>query len=161
MALDMLIAFIFTVGLIFGSIGLGRLVLKKVGLQSLADFDRGLFYIAFGFATFNFILLFIGLFGQLNVLSVSIVYILVACVTLTQFPVGVSTVKRYFVQFRELDIKNPWFLLLIPLMMLIVLNLVGSLAPPSVADAVVFESVTPPTQPVAVRFSTVETLRDS
>ena len=131
----MLIAFIFTVALIFGSIGLGRLVLKKVGLQSLPDFDRGLFYIAFGFATINFILLFIGLFGQLNVLSVSIVYILVACVTLTQFPVGVSTVKRYFVQFRELDLKNPWFLLLIPLMILIVLNLVGSLAPPSVADA--------------------------
>ena len=131
----MLIAFIFTVALIFGSIGLGRLVLKKVELQSLPDFDRGLFYIAFGFATINFILLFIGLFGQLNVLSVSIVYILVACVTLIQFPVGVSTVKRYFVQFRELDLKNAWFLLLIPLMILIVLNLVGSLAPPSVADA--------------------------
>jgi len=135
LAIDMFAAFIFTVALIFGSIGLGRLVLKKVELQSLPDFDRGLFYIAFGFATVNFILLFVGLFGQLNVLSVSIVYIFVACVTLIQFPVGVSTVKRYFFRFRQLDLKNAWFLLSIPLMILIVLNLVGSLAPPSVADA--------------------------
>ena len=135
MALDMLIAFIFTVALIFGSIGLGRLVLKKVELQSLPAVDRGLFYIAFGFAVINLILLFIGLFGQLNVLSVGIVYTLVACVTLIQFPVGISTVKRYFVQFRQLDLKNVWFLLLIPLIVLIVLNLVGSLAQPSVADA--------------------------
>ena len=34
-----------------------------------------------------------------------------------------------------------------------------SVEPPSVADAVVFDSVTPPTQPVATRFSTVEMLR--
>ena len=131
----MLIASIFTGALIISSMGLGRLVLQKVDLDSLPNLDKGLFYVAFGFVTINLILLFIGLSGQLNMLSVSIVYILVAGAALIQLPVCVSTIKRYFIQFRELNLRNPWFLLLIPLMILILLNLVGSLAPPSVADA--------------------------
>ena len=131
----MLIASIFTGALIISSMGLGRLVLQKVDLDSLPNLDKGLFYVACGFVTINLILLFIGLSGQLNMLSVSIVYILVAGAALIELPVCVSTIKRYFIQFRELNLRNPWFLLLIPLMILILLNLVGSLAPPSVADA--------------------------
>ena len=118
-----------------GSVGLGRLMLKNIALHDLPNIDRGLFYLAFGFATINLTLLFIGLAGQLNVLSVSIVYISVACISLIQISAGVSAVKRYFLQFGELDLKNAWFLLLIPLVILILLNFIGSLAPPSIADA--------------------------
>ena len=120
----MLIASIFTGALIISSMGLGRLVLQKVDLDSLPNLDKGLFYVACGFVTINLILLFIGLSGQLNMLSVSIVYILVAGAALIQLPVCVSTIKRYFIQFRELNLRNPWFLLLIPLMILILLNLI-------------------------------------
>lgn len=116
------------------SLGLGRMAFFTVRLQWESDLEKVLFSVGLGYALVAYMLLAIGLAGALTHWTALGVLGVAAVATIVQTPAGFRSLAQA-AQSRHGISRSPLVLGLIGLIAVhAALNLVGALAPPSMAD---------------------------
>ena len=138
MAVDIVIALAFNAGLMAFSYGVGRPIVRifspPKGLADVRHLDRGLFALALGFGVVMAIYLFLGLGDVLNKPAAWVVYVAAGAITLAQFRGIAAEARGAFEGLRKLR-PPAWALALAAVIAVhAFLNLIGAMAPPSMAD---------------------------
>jgi 4-amino-4-deoxy-L-arabinose transferase-like glycosyltransferase len=137
MAADIVVALAFTAGLMAVSYGVGRPIVRAVGSSGSAGIrhlDRGLIAFALGFGAVMAVYLFLGLGNALNKPAAWAVYAVAGAITLSQYR-GLAAELRAAVE-RLRALRPPAWALALGAVIAVhaFLNLVGAMAPPSMAD---------------------------
>ncbi len=137
MASDILVALLFNLGLFVFSYGVGRPLVAAFGPDgptSLRTLDRSLISLALGFGAVTAVYLFIGLGDSLTEPAAWAVYAVAGTITLAQYRALYEEARGLVGYLRRL--RPPvWAMALMAVIAIhAFLNLVGAMAPPSMAD---------------------------
>ena len=131
---SIVVALGFNAGLLLVSLGTGRICLRLIGVSGMGRLESGLLSVGLGYAVISYVLLAIGLGSALNVWTAWLVLGFAAAITAFQMPAIVSAVTKTAFSLRARHIP-PWALVLVAVILAhATLNLIGALAPPSMAD---------------------------
>jgi 4-amino-4-deoxy-L-arabinose transferase-like glycosyltransferase len=137
MAADIVVALAFNAGLTAFSYGVGRPIVHAMGDNGPAGvrrLDGGLFALALGFGAIIAVYLFLGLGDVLNKPTAWVVYAVAGAIALAQYKGITAESRAAFERLRKLQ-PPAWALALVAVIAVhAFLNLVGAMAPPSMAD---------------------------
>jgi 4-amino-4-deoxy-L-arabinose transferase-like glycosyltransferase len=137
MAADILVALFFTLGLFVFSYGVGRPLVAVFGADGptgLRNLDRSLITLALGFGAITAVYLFIGLGDALTEPAAWAVYAVAGAITVAQYRVLYAEAQGVVTRLRPL--RPPLWAIALAAVIAVhaFLNLVGAMAPPSMAD---------------------------
>ncbi len=137
MTADILVALAFNAGLMAFSYGVGRSIIPAFGATGpvgLRLVDRSLMAVALGFAAITAVYLFLGLGDSLTEPAAWAVYAAAGTITLAQYRVLVKESRSVLKRLKHL--RPPFWAMALAAVIAIhaFLNLIGAIAPPSMAD---------------------------
>jgi len=114
-------------------LGVGLFIFRFNLINNIAFIDKYLFSIGIGFAIFTNTLFFLGLINQINALSVLLVFLSFLIISIISIKDELESIKS--IKMRMITLNKLELIICVVLFILVSLNLIGALAPSTLADS--------------------------